>query len=204
MTHPMLLRIARKYWHECGGRIQFISDCGGADLQAAVKLSIEGGAHACYVQGATGDRLVEEGKTDEIRRALDTIRSHGLAAGIGGHPLSTIRACVEKGIKPDFWMKTLHHHKYWTSRTDEGDHDNNWCLEPEETVAFMKELPEPWIAFKVLAAGAIPPQDGFAYAFANGADFICVGMYDFQIVDDVNIAMPILAKAVKRPRPWRA
>ena len=35
----------------------------------------------------------------------------------------------------------------------------------------MKEVTKPWIAFKVLAAGAIPPQDGFRYAFANGAGF---------------------------------
>ena len=204
MTHPKLLRIIRKYWDEYGGTIQFISDCGGEELAAGVKQSIEGGAHACYVQGAWADRLVKENKTDEIRRALDTIRSHGLAAGIGGHPISTIRACVDQGIKPDFWMKTLHHHKYWTSRTSEGDQDNNWCLEPEETIEFMKSLPEPWVAFKVLAAGAIPPKDGFAYAFNNGADFICVGMYDFQMVDDVNIAMEILGNVTERSRPWRA
>jgi uncharacterized membrane protein YphA (DoxX/SURF4 family) len=204
LTHPRLLRIARKYWHEYGGTIQFISDCGGEDLAAAVKLSLDGGAHACYVQGATGDRLVEEGKTDEIRRALDTIRAAGLPAGIGGHRIKTIKVCVEKGLKPDFWMKTLHHQKYWSARPDEGDHDNNFCREPEETIEFMKTLPEPWIAFKVLAAGAIPPEEGFAYAFGNGADFICVGMYDFQVVADVNIAAATLAKVTDRARPWRA
>lgn len=204
LTHPKLLRIVRKYWDEYGGRIQFFSDCGGEDLAAAVKLSLEGGAHGCYVQGATADRLVEQGKTDEIRRALDTIRAAGKPAGIGGHRIKTIQVCVDKGIHPDFWMKTLHHHKYWSSRMNEGDHDNNFCLEPEETIAFMQTLPQPWIAFKVLAAGAIPPQDGFAYAFGNGADFICVGMYDFQIVDDVNLAATTLAKVTGRTRPWRA
>lgn len=207
LTHPMLLRIAHKYWDEYGGKIQFISDCGGADLAAAVRLSIDGGAHAAYVQGGTADRLVEEGKLDEIHRAVETIRAAGLPAGIGGHRLRTIKACVDKGIRPDFWMKTLHHHKYWSSRTNEGDHDNNFCLEPEETIEFMKKLPEPWIAFKVMAAGAIPPQDGFLYAFQNGADFICAGMYDFQMVADVNLVASILSNLARtndRTRPWRA
>ena len=41
------------------------------------------------------------------------------------------------------------------------------------------------------------------YAFENGADFICVGMYDFQIVDDVNIALDVLKSDLQRRRPWR-
>jgi hypothetical protein len=33
-------------------------------------------------------------------------------------------------------------------------------------------------------------------------DFLCVGMYDFQIVDDVNICMDILESDISRKRPW--
>ena len=69
---------------------------------------------------------------------------------------------------------------------------------------FMNRLEQPFIAFKVLAAGAIMPEDGFRYAFENGAYFICVGMYDFQIVDDVNIANTVLASRLNRARPWMA
>jgi hypothetical protein len=57
------------------------------------------------------------------------------------------------------------------------------------------------MGFKVLAAGAIEPADGFRYAFENGADFICVGMFDFQIVNDVNLTLDIL-QSLKRNRPW--
>jgi hypothetical protein len=55
-----------------------------------------------------------------------------------------------------------------------------------------------------MAAGAITPQEGFSFAFKNGADFVCAGMYDFQIVDDVNIARDVLASDLQRKRPWRA
>jgi hypothetical protein len=68
----------------------------------------------------------------------------------------------------------------------------------------MRSLNQPWIAFKVLAAGALQPRAGFGYAFENGADFICVGMYDFQIVEDVNIAADVLRGPLTRQRLWRA
>jgi hypothetical protein len=74
--------------------------------------------------------------------------------------------------------------------------------DPEETIRFMGTLKEPWIAFKVLAAGAITPEKGLKYAFSNGADFVCLGMYDFQIVEDVNIALDTLQKITDRSRPW--
>jgi len=56
----------------------------------------------------------------------------------------------------------------------------------------------------VLAGGAIHPKDGFKFAFENGADFICVGMLDYQIVEDVNIAVDVLSNLKSRPRPWCA
>jgi hypothetical protein len=58
------------------------------------------------------------------------------------------------------------------------------------------------MVFNVLAAGAINPEDGFNWAFKNGADFICVGMFDFQIVNDVNIAIETLNKLQGRSREW--
>ena len=81
-------------------------------------------------------------------------------------------------------------------------HDSVWEETPQETAAFMAELDRPWIAYKVLAAGAIHPSEGFKYAFHNGADFICVGMYDFQIVEDANIALVALGESQERPRRW--
>jgi hypothetical protein len=68
----------------------------------------------------------------------------------------------------------------------------------------MQEVEKPWIAFKVLAAGAIRPESGFNYAFQNGADFICVGMFDFQVEPDVSLVLDILGKTKSRERAWIA
>lgn len=210
-TNPQLIRIIRKYWHETDGKIQFISDCGHKDgLLAGIRMSEEAGAAAMYCHGGRSDNLVNEEKFDEIVKSLELIRSYGKPAGIGAHRIETVRECVARGIKPDFWVKTLHHHNYWSAQVDtehkttvdKGYKDNVFCFSPQETIDFMNTLEEPWIAFKVLAAGAINPKEGFKYAFDNGADFICVGMYDFQIVEDVNIALDSLSQ-VNRIRPWR-
>jgi hypothetical protein len=31
------------------------------------------------------------------------------------------------------------------------------------------------------------PKDAFRNAYEDGADFVCAGMYDFQMVEDVNV-----------------
>jgi hypothetical protein len=116
-------------------------------------------------------------------------------------------------------MKTMHHDRYWSAHPKENraeylslapemnldhnqQHDNIWCNDPEETAAFFKTCKIPWIAYKVMAAGAIKPEDGFRYAFENGADFTCVGMFDFQVIDNANIVHDTLNSGLKRERDW--
>lgn len=203
LTSPMIIPVIKEYWGKAGGKIQFISDCGGRVLLDAVQLSIDSGATGCYVHGMSADSLVGKGEFDQIAKALDLIRKNKMPAGIGAHKLETIKACVAKGLAPDFWMKTFHKTSYWSSQM-QPQNDNIWCENPDETKAFMKDLKEPWIAFKTMAAGAIPPMDAFKYAFENGADFICVGMFDWQVVDNVNTAITALEGVAQRERPWRA
>ena len=66
----------------------------------------------------------------------------------------------------------------------------------------MKDVDKPWIAFKTLAAGALKPKEGFKYAFENGADFACVGMFDYQVVDDCNILTDTLKNIPGRTRKF--
>jgi uncharacterized membrane protein YphA (DoxX/SURF4 family) len=202
LTNPLLCTVINDYWRN-GGRIQFISDCGGKNTLEMIQKSIDNGASACYIQGGVADDLVEKGNFDIIAKSLDLTRRNGLPAGIGGHKLKTIQTCVEKGLLPDFWMKTLHQTNYW-SASPRPECDNIWCEDPVSTATYMRERKEPWIAFKILAAGALKPQEQFKFAFEQGADFICVGMYDFQIVEDVNLALAVLKGGLTRQREWRA
>lgn len=206
ICNPSLARIIHKYWNEAGGKIQFISDCQiGSDFVQGAKTSVELKAAAAYCGGEMTDRFVVAGAFDIIREGLDIIRSAGIPAGIGAHRIESIEACVNEGIIPDFWMKTVHSWDYWSSMADDPKKewkDNLFDFNPQRTIEFMSTLEQPWIGFKVLAAGSIAPEDGFKYAFENGADFITVGMYDFQVVDDVNLVNDILPAVQARERPW--
>ncbi len=205
LCNPQLARTINDYWKKEGGKIQFISDCGHRDgPMEGIRRSLEGGAHSCYIQGEISDRYVRDGKFKELEESLAFIRKQGLPAGIGAHRLETVKGCVEHGIHPDYWVKTIHRTDYWSARLDGPRRDNIWCENPDETASFMEALEQPWIGFKVLAAGAIQPKVGFPFAFKSGADFICVGMYDFQLVDNVNLVTSVLDGPIERKRPWRA
>lgn len=80
--------------------------------------------------------------------------------------------------------------------------DNMWDQWNDKTIEFFNSIDVPFFGFKVMAAGGIKPADGIRHAFENGADFICAGMYDFQVVEDVNITIDILNSLGKRERPW--
>jgi hypothetical protein len=148
---------------------------------------------------------------DLLAKAIRFIKKNGLIAGCACHDIKVPIAMEKAGVELDFYMKTLHHDKYWSATPKDqrpknggSPHDNMWCLKPEETIEFMKTVKKPWIGFKVLAAGAIHPSEGFKFAFENGADFINVGMFDFQVREDALITGNVIADLNQkgRSRPW--
>ncbi len=214
-TVPEILKILEDYRFNKGGKIQWII-CPTAqpdkdfDLyKEQVKQLLDIGLDALYLWGVTADRLVRENKISIIKKAVELGKENALPSGVGAHDLEVIKVCEREKVEPDFYIKTFHHHNYPTAPKKEqliepySEIPGYWCKDPEETIQVMKDVSVPWIAFKVMSAGAIPPEDAFPYVFNNGADHILAGMFDFEIEQDVQITKKAIEN-INRERPWRS
>jgi len=213
-----------KYRKVTGSKFKVIVQVGvqeeSNDPFVDVKTAIDCGMDILQMHGGQCDIFIRNNKIDLIGKMLDSIRSQGYTAGLGAHSIDSFLLCEANGIVPDYYMGTMHHDNYWSAHPRENRvrfetvgnlkrdhnsfHDNLFCPFPEETIEFVNRVKKPVMGYKVLAAGAIHPVDGFKWAFENGADFICVGMFDFQVVDDVNICLDTLQNLQNRKRDWYA
>lgn len=212
----------QKYKRLTGSKMKVITqvhpDVKNNDYLVNIDRAIDFGVDIIQVQGNHCDWMVRDNRMDKIDLMLSHIRKQGYTAGLASHTVDSLIACEEQGIIPDYYMKTMHHDNYWSAHPRENRvpfevdgkkfadhnkfHDNCFCLFPDRTTEFVERAKVPVMGFKVLAAGAIKPEDGFNWAFKNGADFICVGMFDFQIVNDVNITIDTLNNLEGRTRKW--
>ncbi len=214
--------LIKRYNRQRGRHLQIIPhfvverDQDDGKLKDQIKEVVDIGVPAIYLWGVGADALIQAGQIKTLAKGVEVAKKCGIPVGVGGHSLRVPMECEKAQVPCDFYVKTLHLDNYPTATPkklrkdfmwqggDPNFFDNMWCINPEETVAFMRRVRKPWIAFKVLAAGAILPRDGFAYAFRGGADFIAVGMFDFQVKEDSDLVKRMLKHLTGRKRPWCA
>ena len=221
-TNPSLMNFITTYWKEEGGKMKFVSDCGHKSengelgIVIGAKKSVDAGASLIYIHGFGADEWACKGDWKTMEKALKEMRKLGVPVGIGAHAFGTLKFCVEHDLIPDFWMKTFHPGGYWSAQKTKDDagegepgssqkgwHDNNWCRDPQALSDWFQNRPEPWIAFKTMAAGAVHPRQSIPFVFNGGADAACMGMFDFQVVEDANLANDAFDRGFKdRKRAW--
>jgi len=197
----------QKHWKR-GGKMKWFAqvrmDPGGSFSQ--VSKAVDLGATAIHITGDAADALIEKGQVERIGKMMDFIKSQKCIAGVAAHSMKALVESEKARFNVDFYQKTLHTLDYRSApRPDEtgelGSYDNSWCRDPDEVIEFFWTVKKPFIAFKVMAAGAIPPRKAFQHAFNGGADFVLAGMFDWQVEEDVQIAREVLSD-VRRTRPW--
>ena len=196
-----------------GGKMKWIAQVrlDGAGGFSQIQKAVDEGAAGIHLTGDTAERLLAEGNFDKVGESVEFIKARKRIAGVGAHDLAVIVECEKRKIDADFYQKTFHSLDYYSAPRPEekgpmGAHDNSWCNDPQAVIDVMAKVTKPWIAFKILAAGALQPPAAFPYAFNSGADFILVGMFDWQIAEDAKLARRVVVAATspdsKRTRPW--
>ena len=191
-TDQQIVRILKRYRQERGGQIQWIAQTypEPENLKDNIKLAVDNGAVAAYCMGGVADdTFVKAGKAELLGEVVSFIKQNGLAAGVGSHSMETAIVSEQQNFAPDFYFKTFNSVGYNSQDT-------------RDVAALMKTIKKPWIAFKVLGAGRVLPKDGFDLAFRSGADFINVGMYDFQVESNVSLVCEMVKSHQRRDRPW--
>ncbi|MBC7351302.1 MAG: hypothetical protein H5U08_03005 [Thermogutta sp.] len=222
---PACINVFHRYLTERGGKMQALvcihPDADAGKVKSQIEDLLSKGATFLYTHGEATDRQTMAGRLDILAKTIELIKQAGVPAGIGSHSLETPMQCEAQNVGADFYVKTFHHDQYWSATTPENRqewcwylpqgheagsyHDNMWCLDWKKTAEFFKTVKKPWIAFKVLAAGAIHPRMGFPFALRNGADFVIVGMFDFQVAEDVAMFKDAYYKVGnQREREWYA
>ncbi|HLA40328.1 MAG TPA: hypothetical protein VJ417_10035 [Candidatus Glassbacteria bacterium] len=186
-----IVQVLTRYRKEMGGKIQWIAQTypSEKDLTSNIQLAVDNGAVGAFPQGGIGDTFYKDGKFDLLAKSISFIKQNGLVAGVGSHDLSVTKMAEKEQIGCDFYFKTFNNEDYNS--------------EPVADIsAWFKSINKPWIAYKILGAGLKEPNMGFRRAFSLGADFINVGMFDFQVHEDAATARDILTKNLERERPW--
>ena len=191
-TDEQIVRVLKRYRKERGGKIQWFAQTYPEpdNLKDNIKLAIDNGAVGAYAMGGVADdKFVKAGKAELLGEVVSFIKQNGLEAGVGSHSMETAIIAEQQKFDPDFYFKTFNSIGYNSQDT-------------RDVAALMKTIKKPWIAFKVLGAGRVLPKDGFDLAFRSGADFINVGMYDFQVKENVSLVCEVVKGHERRDRPW--
>ena len=186
-----IIGVLDRYRKERGGKIQWIAQTYPTVEKPTENMqqAVDHGAIGAFMQGGIGDQFVAEGRMDLMGKLISFMQQNGLIAGVGSHSLETPQAVVREKLQPNFYFKTFNNVDYNSQK-------------PEDIAAFMKTVDTPWIAFKVLGAGVIRPQEGFRLALSHGADFLNVGMFDFQVSENARLVKDLASGKLSRQRRW--
>ncbi len=158
-----------------GGKLTWIAQPHGSakGMKKEIATCAKGGAKACFIQGHRVEEQFDQKAFDVVRGWVAHAKSLGMAAGMASHRPETHLIAEKLGFPTDFYFQCFF-------RVDQ--HPENYSLDcREKAVATIRAITnKPVVAYKILGAARLEPQEAFAYAFKNIAakDGACVGIYN--------------------------
>ena len=181
-AEPAFLAPMRAAAKEAGGDLAFFANCTNAQDAALAK---DGGAKGVYLRPELADELARKGDAAQLKLLVDALKSTGLPTGVGAEYVETVKFCATNGVAPAYWVLAFHSLDY-PAATLTTRCNSIWCVDPNAAAAYMKTRPEPWVAIRCLAGGAIDPVKAYKFAKDNGATAAAIDLLDYRIVETVN------------------
>jgi len=176
-----VMRLLEEYWDE-GGTIQWFAQSASEreDYLKNIDTAAAHGAKGIYLHGGVADHFFARGETDHFARAVERVRSHGLAAGLAAHT-PAVHEWVRDHLEPDFQLCCY----YDPSPRAASPHhvtSEEEVFDPAQRDAMTRcigTLKVPAVHYKVLAAGRMPVEEAFAYVARaiRPQDAVLVGFY---------------------------
>lgn len=189
-----VIRMLEEYWAE-GGTIQWFAQTASEqdDFMRCIATAADRGAKGIYLHGGQTDYYHARGETEQLSKALDKMRSLGVAAGFAAHNPEP-HEWIRDHIAPDFQLTCYYdpspraaspHHVVTEHERFDPAHRDRMA----QTIATLKA---PAVHYKVLAAGRTPAEEAFRYVarVLRPQDIVLVG---FHLGDDEDL----IAKTVK-------
>jgi hypothetical protein len=175
---------------EEGAKIQLICLHAERNAEVTVKKVVDDTAPIAMVHhGGVTDALFRTGKKQQVRDFVKKVHDHGLLAGVSSHSPENIKRIADEGWENDLFMTCF----YYLSRTAEEQKkllgkaavgEPFFESDPIEMTAVVRQVKQPCLGFKILAAGRLCGSKpainrAFKFAFQNikPIDAVIVGMY---------------------------
>ena len=164
-----------------GGKMKiWIAQCHGPPekMEEEIDYAVKGGAKAVFIQGARTEKEVGWKHFDRLRGWVERIKGHNLPAGTAAHWPEVPGELEKRKFPTDFYFQCF----YNVSR------EGQWGEgERQAAVEAIRQIEKPVVAYKILAAGRLPAQAAFEYAFEKlrRKDGVCVGIHRGDAVDHV-------------------
>ncbi len=170
---PEWIRIFTRYREQGGKLSTWIAQPHGSPkkMKEEIDSCAKGGAKAVFIQGHRVEEQFEKNTFDVVRGWLEHIKGHGMAAGMASHRPDIHPVAEKQGFPTDFYFQCFFR----------VDHENYAIECRDKAVETIRSITaKPVVAYKILGAARLPPEEAFTYAFKHitAKDGVCVGIYN--------------------------